>query len=111
MPDEPERRGLPLSANGPAYTTRQERRGVHLAYVGEKLDSAIEELHSYGKRHPRAQDELMPVMAAQRPMRILRGTTCQEMCSKFFRVMSDGRSYDCVSFRSEISVKTGSSDL
>jgi hypothetical protein len=62
MPDEPDDLGLPLNANGPAYTSSQARHGVPLDYVGEKLGTAIEDLHRYGRQHPTARDELMPAM-------------------------------------------------
>jgi hypothetical protein len=53
MSQEPE--DLPLNANGPAYTTRQDRAGVPLSYVGEKLRFAIEDLyrHAQGCQHER----------------------------------------------------------
>jgi hypothetical protein len=53
---------LPLSANGPAYTTRQERDGVPLSYVGEKLGHAMEELHRYGLARPDERKALLPPM-------------------------------------------------
>lgn len=56
---EPDDEGLPLNANGAAYTLREDRHGVPLVYVAEKLGSAVEALHSYGQRHPEARDELM----------------------------------------------------
>lgn len=49
---------LPLNANGPAYTSVQQRAGVPLDYVGEKLRRAIEALHTHGERHPDRRDEL-----------------------------------------------------
>lgn len=36
--------GFPLAANGPASTSRQERDGAPLRYVGDKLGHTIEEL-------------------------------------------------------------------
>ena len=62
MPHESEDSGLPLNANGPAYTLRQDRDGVPLTYVAEKLNSAIEALHRCGQQHPNARDELLPAM-------------------------------------------------
>lgn len=53
---------LPLDANGPAYTSSQERHGVPLDYVGEKLGTAIEELHRLGHRHPEQRRELLAPM-------------------------------------------------
>ena len=50
---------LPLDANGPAYTSRQQRDGVPLSYVGEKLGRTIEELHRCADRHPDRRDELV----------------------------------------------------
>ncbi len=50
-PHEPEDAGFSLNANGPAYTSRQDRHGVPLNYVSEKLSSAIEELHRFGQQH------------------------------------------------------------
>jgi len=35
---------------------------VPLSYVGEKLGSAIEELHRYALRHPQARDDLQAPM-------------------------------------------------
>ena len=58
MPDD----DIPLDANGPAYTSRQERHGVPLTYVGEKLGSAIEELHRHARNHPEQQRELVAPM-------------------------------------------------
>jgi hypothetical protein len=51
-----------LRANGPAYTTGQQRHGVPLTYVGEKLGSAIEELHRYALRHPQEIESLQAPM-------------------------------------------------
>lgn len=61
-PRDPEDSGLPLNANGPAYTSRQDRHGVPLDYVAEKLGSAIEELHRFGQRHTGDRAELLPAM-------------------------------------------------
>jgi hypothetical protein len=54
--------GFDLSANGPAYTTGERRHGVPLTYVGEKLGSAIEELHRFARRHPQELDDLQAPM-------------------------------------------------
>ena len=54
--------GLPLNANGPAYTLRQDRHGVPLSYVAEKLDSAIEALHTYAQQPPSERDGLLTCM-------------------------------------------------
>jgi len=54
--------GFDLSANGPAYTAGEHRHGVPLSYIGEKLGSAIEELHRYALHHPQARDDLQPPM-------------------------------------------------
>ncbi len=62
MPDESDDLGLPLNANGPAYTSSEARRGVPLSYVAEKLGTAIEDLHRYGSHHPTAREDLMPAM-------------------------------------------------
>jgi len=61
-PHEPEDPSLPLNANGPAYTSRQDRNGVPLTYVAEKLDSAIKALHRYGRQHPNSRDGLLEAM-------------------------------------------------
>ncbi|MCH2240930.1 MAG: hypothetical protein MK041_03125 [Aquabacterium sp.] len=53
---------IPLAANGPAYTSRQERHGVPLSYVGDKLGHAIEELHRHGSRHPAQRQDLFASM-------------------------------------------------
>ena len=42
--------------------TGQQRHGVPLTYVGEKLASAIEELHHYALRHPEAREGLQAPM-------------------------------------------------
>jgi hypothetical protein len=54
--------GLPLNANDPAYTLRQDRHGVPLSYVAEKLDSAIDALHIYAHRHPSEREGLLASM-------------------------------------------------
>lgn len=61
-PDEPEFPEVPLSANGSAYTRREDRHGVPLEYVGEKLASAIEQIHSLACRNPERVTELVPAM-------------------------------------------------
>lgn len=53
---------IPLDANGPAYTATQERHGVPLVYVGEKLGSAIYELHKFAVNHPQERAELIGPM-------------------------------------------------
>lgn len=53
---------IPLDANGPAYTSSQQRHGVPLDYVGEKLDSAIVELHRFALDHPQQRNELIAPM-------------------------------------------------
>jgi hypothetical protein len=53
---------IPLDANGPAYTSSQERHGVPLNYVGEKLGSAIEELHRFAANHPQQRADLIAPM-------------------------------------------------
>ena len=62
VPHEPEDSGFSLNANGPAYTSRQNRHGVPLDYVAEKLGSAIEELHLFGKQHVNEQQAVVPVL-------------------------------------------------
>ena len=62
MPPAPDEHDFPLSANGPAYTSEQQRYGVPLSYVGEKRGSAIEELHRYARRHPDELDALQGPM-------------------------------------------------
>lgn len=61
-PEPDDESDLPLNANGPAYTHSEDRHGVPLNYVAEKLDSAIEELHSHALRHPGERDSMLPVM-------------------------------------------------
>lgn len=41
---------IPLDANGPAYTASQQRLGVPLDHVGERLSSAIYEPRSFSDR-------------------------------------------------------------
>ena len=53
---------FPLDANGPAYTTAQQRHGVPLVYVGEKLGHAIEELHHFARHHPQQRQALVALM-------------------------------------------------
>jgi hypothetical protein len=53
---------FPLDANGPAYTTSQQRHGVPLDYVGDKLASAIEDLHRFASRKPEHHHELIEPM-------------------------------------------------
>jgi hypothetical protein len=53
---------FPLDANGPAYTARQERHGVPLDYVGDKLASAIEDLHRFASHHPEHRRALIAPM-------------------------------------------------
>lgn len=62
VPHEPDDPGFSLNANGPAYISRQDRHGVPLDYVAEKLDSAIEELHRFGKQHIDKREAVLPVM-------------------------------------------------
>ena len=62
VPEEPEDSTFSLNANGPAYTSRQDRHGVPLDYVAEKSRSAIEELHRLGQRNPSARDAALPAM-------------------------------------------------
>ncbi len=61
-PDDPEFAQVPLSANGSAYTRREDRHGVPLEYVGEKMASAIEQLHALADRHPERAADLVPAM-------------------------------------------------
>lgn len=61
-PDEPEFSEVPLSANGSAFIRREDRHGVPLDYVGEKLASAIEQLHSLAARNPDQASEVLPAM-------------------------------------------------
>jgi hypothetical protein len=65
---------FPLDANGPAYTSRQEREGVPLAYVAEKLGRAIEELHRYARSHSDRHGDLLASMTCW--WRIWACTTC-----------------------------------
>jgi hypothetical protein len=56
---------LPMSANGPAYETVENRHGVPLDYVAEKLGCAILELHSVGFSNPDMKVELHGAMYYQ----------------------------------------------
>jgi hypothetical protein len=49
---------FPLNANGAAYTSWQDRHGVPLSYVGEKLGRAIEDLHRHARRCQGGRDDL-----------------------------------------------------
>lgn len=62
MPPSPDEPDFPMDANGPAYTTEQQRHGVPLTYVAEKLASAIEELHRYALRRPGELQDLQGPM-------------------------------------------------
>ena len=62
MPPAPDEHDFPLSANGPAYTSEQQRHGVPLSYVGGKLGTAIKELHRYALHHPHELDALQAPM-------------------------------------------------
>lgn len=62
MSHEPDYAGLPLNANGPAYTSRQDRHGVPLSYIGEKLGRAIEDLHLHAQHCHGERDELRGAM-------------------------------------------------
>jgi hypothetical protein len=53
---------FPLNANGPAYTSWQDRHGVPLSYVGEKLSRAIEDLHRHARRGQGGDDDLRSAM-------------------------------------------------
>jgi len=53
---------FPLNANGPAYTSWQDRHGVPLSYVGEKLGRAIEDLHRHARRGQGGDDDLHSAM-------------------------------------------------
>ena len=44
MPDQPDDPGLPLDANGPAYTSHEVRHGVPLSYVAEQLRLSAREI-------------------------------------------------------------------
>jgi hypothetical protein len=50
---------IPLDANGPAYTSREDSEGVPLAYVAEKLGRAIEERYRYARSHPDGHADLL----------------------------------------------------
>ncbi len=62
MPREADEPDFPLDANGPAYTLRQDRDGIPLSYVGEKLGRAIRELHRNAQRCQGERDELRGTM-------------------------------------------------
>ncbi|MEX3816659.1 hypothetical protein AB3X96_42220 [Paraburkholderia sp. BR13439] len=62
MPQIPDDAELPLSANGPAYTSRQDRDGIPLSYVGEKLGLAIADLHRHARRCQDERDDLRCAM-------------------------------------------------
>ncbi len=62
MSQVPEDAEFPLDANGPAYTRREERHGVPLTYVAEKLNSAIVELHRYAGSRPAERKDLAAAM-------------------------------------------------
>lgn len=51
-----------FEAHGAAYTSRQDRYGVPLDHVAEKLSSAIEELHRFGQDHADDRAGLLPAM-------------------------------------------------
>ncbi|MBB5503598.1 hypothetical protein HDG37_007840 [Paraburkholderia sp. MM5384-R2] len=53
---------LPWNANGPAYTSRQDRHGVPLSYVSEKLSRAIGDLHRLAQRCQSGRDDLRSAM-------------------------------------------------
>lgn len=54
-----------LSANGPAYEKGEERHGVPLDYVADKLGNAILELHSFARNNPDLADDLHGTMYYQ----------------------------------------------
>ena len=56
---------ISLSANGPAYEKDEERHGVPLDYVADKLGNAILELHSFARSNPDLADELHGAMYYQ----------------------------------------------
>ncbi|MDN7671059.1 hypothetical protein QZM22_00595 [Burkholderia oklahomensis] len=58
MPQMPDDAGLPLNANGSAYTSRQDRDDVPLSYVGKKLGLAIADLHRHACRCQGERDDL-----------------------------------------------------
>ena len=87
MPDDPDDLGLPLNANGPAYTSSEARHGVPLDCVAEKLGTAIEDLHRYGRQHPPARE--LQLAAAVRAVRqvdlkpkLQRRLTCTQVTSQ-----------------------------
>ncbi|WP_256258705.1 hypothetical protein [Burkholderia ubonensis] len=51
-----------MNANGPASTSQQDRHGVPLSYVGEKLCRAIEDLHRHAQRCQGGRDDLRGAM-------------------------------------------------
>lgn len=53
---------LPLHSNGAAYTKSEERYGVPLDYVGEKLGHAMEELNRVSRLNPNLRPELTSTM-------------------------------------------------
>jgi hypothetical protein len=58
MSQIPDDADLPLNANGPAYTSRQDRDGIPLSYVGEKLGLAIADLHRHARCCQGDRDDL-----------------------------------------------------
>lgn len=56
---------IPLNANGGAYISRQDRHGVPLLYVAEKLGCAIEDLHRHAQHCPGERDALRAAMYHQ----------------------------------------------
>lgn len=58
----PDDAGLPLNANGAAYTMREARHGVPLIYVAEKLASGISSLHGAARLHPENRESLLLTM-------------------------------------------------
>lgn len=56
---------ITLSANGPAYEKGEERHGVPLDYVADKLGNAIIELHSFARINPALADDLHGAMYYQ----------------------------------------------
>lgn len=60
--EEPKDSSLLLNANGPAYTSHQDRYGVPLDHAAEKLASAIEGLHRFGQDHAGSRAALLPTM-------------------------------------------------
>lgn len=62
MPQTPDDADLPLNANGPAYTSRQDRDGIPLSYVGEELGLAISDLHRHARNCQGERDDLRCTM-------------------------------------------------